>query len=199
MYNTNVFVSNLDKLIRKNNINDKKIEDDIGLSSGTISKWRYRGSLPSIPVLIKIANYFNITMDNLFVDNAISDAVIDNKNRINITQLSMMNEPINKYVNWNPINEYPFTKKEVEFIIDLMNTEGFVYVDDENNISYYLISEFESDPYDETATIYYFCYNKAYSPELIRMEPQILKEFFMYLHNKFIKENSKNFYKLRRR
>ena len=52
-------------LIEQNNINASKLSKEIGISSGLISQWKKGLQKPSLDVVVKIADYFNISVDYL--------------------------------------------------------------------------------------------------------------------------------------
>lgn len=196
-----IFLRNLNKLMERDKINDNTLEEALKLSNGTVSKWRNRGSLPRLKVLINIASYFNVTVDYLIRDN-LDDDNFDNykkeKNTIQMNALidALITDPLNCYVPWQLVEEYPFTEKEVDFIynLDFKYTESYVFSDEENNIDFYLLCKYEKDPFDINREIYYFVYNKAFSPCLRKKDDYIVTEMFNYFHNKHIASAGKQFY-----
>lgn len=50
-------------LCKQNNTNAKQIETQLGLGAGTISKWGT--SSPKLNVIVKVADYFNVSLDYL--------------------------------------------------------------------------------------------------------------------------------------
>ena len=60
------FLTNLQRLMNENNISQNKLAKELGISSATITLWKKRGcDHININTLFKIANYFNITVEEL--------------------------------------------------------------------------------------------------------------------------------------
>lgn len=53
------------QLIKENNISKNKMLTDLGLSKNSFVDWENRGTIPNGDTLIKIANYFNVSIDYL--------------------------------------------------------------------------------------------------------------------------------------
>ena len=60
-------VENIQSLCDKNNTNFKNLERTLDLSNGTISRWNT--SKPSYDKVVKVANYFNVSIDFLITGN----------------------------------------------------------------------------------------------------------------------------------
>lgn len=56
-------LDNIKALCKEHKVSQRKLEQSLGLSNGSISKWSK--SSPSIDVLQKVANYFNVSVDYL--------------------------------------------------------------------------------------------------------------------------------------
>ena len=52
-------------LCQKNNVKPNTVTKSIGLSSATATNWKTSGRIPSGDALIKIAEYFNVSIDYL--------------------------------------------------------------------------------------------------------------------------------------
>ena len=52
-------------LIKEKNITASKLSEDIDISSGLISQWKKRLQNPSFDVIVKIADYFDVSIDYL--------------------------------------------------------------------------------------------------------------------------------------
>lgn len=61
-----MFIENLEKICETKNITIAKMTSDLGLAVGIVSNWRKRGTLPSGEVILKIADYFDCSIDYLF-------------------------------------------------------------------------------------------------------------------------------------
>lgn len=53
------------KLIKENGITASKLSTDLNLSSGITSQWKSRKQMPSISHLLKISDYFDVSVDYL--------------------------------------------------------------------------------------------------------------------------------------
>lgn len=51
--------------MKENNISTYRLTKDTGISNGLISNWKSNVKLPSGENLMKIANYFNVSVDYL--------------------------------------------------------------------------------------------------------------------------------------
>lgn len=51
------------KLCEKNNVSVYRLEKELGLSTGSVSKWDE--SIPRADTLLKVANYFGVSIDYL--------------------------------------------------------------------------------------------------------------------------------------
>ena len=59
------FSDNLKNLRKSQNLDQKKLAEILNVSSKTVSHWETSYTEPSINQLIAIANYFDITLDEL--------------------------------------------------------------------------------------------------------------------------------------
>lgn len=59
------FIETLEKLLKEKNISAHKMSLDLGLSKSVVTAWRDRGNVPSGETLIKIADYFGVSVDYL--------------------------------------------------------------------------------------------------------------------------------------
>ena len=58
-------IDNIEYLCNENNISISKMLADLGLARGLVSNWRKRGTIPSGDIVLKIANYFDVSTDFL--------------------------------------------------------------------------------------------------------------------------------------
>lgn len=65
-------------LCKKQGISISKLESELGFGNSSIKKWE-RNSSPSIDKIIKVANYFNVSVDYLIgntdIENSISEVI----------------------------------------------------------------------------------------------------------------------------
>ena len=60
-----MFAKNLVDLRKEKNLTQKDVGDALGVSLFTVSGWERKGKEPDYDTLIKIALYFNISIDEL--------------------------------------------------------------------------------------------------------------------------------------
>lgn len=60
-------VARIFKLLEENNLKPTDLNNFLGLSRGTVSDWKRRKSNPSVESLIKVAEYFCISLDYLLL------------------------------------------------------------------------------------------------------------------------------------
>lgn len=65
------FAYNINRLRVKFNLTQKQFAEKLGYSEKTVSKWECVGSVPNIGTLYRIANIFNVNIDELFRDNCV--------------------------------------------------------------------------------------------------------------------------------
>ncbi len=58
-------ILNLFTLMQERKVSQKQLSEAIGFSSGNISDWKTGRSSPGIDALLKIADYFNVSVDYL--------------------------------------------------------------------------------------------------------------------------------------
>lgn len=61
--NNSVIVESIKKLCKDNNITVSQLEKETGMSQGLVSKWKDK--IPSLDKIVDIANYFNVTIDEV--------------------------------------------------------------------------------------------------------------------------------------
>ena len=59
------FVDSIERLCNEKNISISKMLSDLGLAKGLVSNWKKRGTVPSGDILLKIADYFDVSTDYL--------------------------------------------------------------------------------------------------------------------------------------
>ncbi len=184
------------------NVNDKCLQDNIGISASTISKWRSRSSFPSVEILLKMAEYFEVSLNDFFTENlSFNNYTIDNLSEnnkvIKHTAMidSLINTPLNKCVEWRFSDEYPFNAEEIKHIIpdfDLKHIEGYYY--EYKNIIYFLICRFNNNSLELERSIYHLKYNKAFRPRAIPADEYIMSEIFDHCHEQNIDVASDYFF-----
>ena len=102
------FIQNLESLCNKKHVTVSRMLSDIGLSKGMISNCKSRGTIPSGDSLIKIADYFGVTVDYLLG----RDTTETSPNTSTVApQLIIQYGEILKYISSLPSNEQLEAKK----------------------------------------------------------------------------------------
>lgn len=76
-----MFWERFEKLCNAKGIKPNPVAAEIGIRSGTVTKWK-NGTIPTGETLIKIANYFNVSIDYL-LGIADSPTAINSHNTVN--------------------------------------------------------------------------------------------------------------------
>lgn len=63
------FFERLSLLLKTKGISQKQLADSLGIRQATISDWKNKGNLPQGETAIKIADYFDISLDYLLTGN----------------------------------------------------------------------------------------------------------------------------------
>ncbi|MBE5741601.1 MAG: helix-turn-helix transcriptional regulator [Clostridiales bacterium] len=99
------FPSILSELIKEKSITKSALSKELGLSSSSvISAWALGKKMPSLENAIKLANYFDLSLDYLF-----GFKEIDDKNT-KYKQVSTFNERLKSYMNNEKISQNQMTK-----------------------------------------------------------------------------------------
>ncbi len=105
--NNNVLIDNIRALCKKNRISISKLESDLFLSPGLISRWTK--STPTVDKVMSIARYFGITVDELI---GLSEDTSENEDIERFLTL-LYNRSLTAETNWeiwdfqNPPEEIP--------------------------------------------------------------------------------------------
>lgn len=65
MFNKEVFYENLKRLRQERGISSAQFADAISMSRSSVTRWNKGERLPSIDVLWRIADYFDVSLDEL--------------------------------------------------------------------------------------------------------------------------------------
>lgn len=84
------FSRNIIKLRKAHNLNQTELGEAIHYSSKAISKWENKETVPDIEVMSEIANYFNVTVDELISEEKPVSKSFAVRNRMYITLSSAL-------------------------------------------------------------------------------------------------------------
>lgn len=102
-----VFIENLKGLIAESNKSLRQLASESGVSAMQYSRY-LSGSIPTIGVTIKIANYFNCSLDYLF---GLSDEEENNKYTTFNFDINLFIENYNELLKQNNTTNYKFMKQ----------------------------------------------------------------------------------------
>lgn len=72
-------------IIRKmNNLSQEQFAEELSVSRQAVSKWETGNAIPDIPVLLKIADFYNITLDQLVRDEYDLSMAMEDDMRLNL-------------------------------------------------------------------------------------------------------------------
>lgn len=74
-----MFFDKFNSLCERRKVSPKKVAMDIGLSGATASKWKKTGATPHMNTLIKIADYFSVSVSDLLEETEKSPIVTDER------------------------------------------------------------------------------------------------------------------------
>lgn len=72
------------QLCNERNIKPNLLAKELGISSGILTRWK-SGSLPNTDTLIKISNYFNVSIDYLIYGEKLSIEMQKDENAVLVT------------------------------------------------------------------------------------------------------------------
>lgn len=114
-------VKNLKMLRQKHNISQQKLASIIGISQQSINKYENQNTEPDIDTLIKLAEYFNTSIDYLvgYTDQEglplnLKNTKIINKDELNIVKTYRVLENDKKHIIKAVINSYTPRSSEDE-------------------------------------------------------------------------------------
>lgn len=117
----NIFID----LCEKKNIKPNPLAEIIGVSSGVVTKWK-KGAMPNLEALIKIADYFDVSVDYLLERTEYTSKNITNNGTNNGTQANMIQNindisaPIEDNEVWDTYSKLS-TKDKLEIKLDILN------------------------------------------------------------------------------
>lgn len=121
MYDNNVFIKNLSKLIEDKKTENKtqnQIADEIGISTGALSKYLNGNATPKADVLYLLAKYFNVTTDYLLGLSDVKTTDPELKNVCNYTGLNENTIAFFRYSRYTELSLF------IEFLIfELFSTD----------------------------------------------------------------------------
>lgn len=136
---SNVLLENIRNLCKKNNVSITRLESDLFLSPGLISRWNK--NMPSLDKIIDIADYFGVSLDDL-AGRAKSESPLSNAGRF---ILLLYKRSINADISWEILNCHTLPKEfeSVTFPKDFLS--GSCYYTSYRNGFFFLLAVHDSD------------------------------------------------------
>ena len=69
------------KIMKKYEISAYKLSSELGISQGNISDWKNGKSRPTIPALLKLSEYFGVSIDYL-LDNPVTQNIQNSEEKV---------------------------------------------------------------------------------------------------------------------
>ena len=157
--NNETIVNSIKTICKEHDITITKLEETLGMSQGLISRWNK--SDPSISKVIDIANYFNISLDDLIgYRNIINDRFIE----------KLLSQTSNKILKWHIYSNSDSDNIPKQYYIPSDNLnfytqeEEIEYFNTHNELSYYT-------PINKGFISIYACYefDKVKAPSEIKL------------------------------
>jgi len=111
----------LSQLRIERNLSQKELADELNISSGSIGMWETHKRLPSLYMLAKLAQYFNVTTDYLLGISSESTTKSINCTHLNNDELQL----INTYRSLSPDARQVVLGKALDLKISAINTQTF--------------------------------------------------------------------------
>lgn len=73
------FYQNIVNLLKSNNITQNQMIQDLNLARNTMYNWNHRKNIPNGTVLLKLSDYFNVSVDFLLGNKKCQNLVKKNK------------------------------------------------------------------------------------------------------------------------
>lgn len=96
-------------LVKEKGITKKKFLDDLSIAQSAIIKWK-NGSLPSTPVLIKIADYLNVSVDYLLCRTNFRE-IPENRKSASLLKLELIHK----------IESSDYNDERIRILLNLVN------------------------------------------------------------------------------
>lgn len=83
------FASNISRLRKNAKLNQSKLADILSYSDKAISKWENGDTIPDVATMHKIAEYFNVTIDDLISNKNVIKKSNARKNHLLVTSIAV--------------------------------------------------------------------------------------------------------------
>lgn len=126
-------VNSIKLLCKNNNMSASQLEKEIGLSQGLISKWQK--TMPSLDKVIDIANYFNVSIDDVIGRNNTQEELI--KTLLQLT--------IDKDIDWKDDDIERAPLEDMETLFSICYDENEIYYAKYEDGYFYLFMQYVTE------------------------------------------------------
>lgn len=138
--NNEKMIESIRKFCKVNNVSPAKLEEKLGFSQGLISRWKDK--TPSLDKIVDIADYFNVTIDELIGRSSSVKKCNDDNLVMSIIKLTE-----DETLKWEKIDDYEeeeINDKSYEDLFDLYDKEIEIYKAKYNESFIFLITQYNN-------------------------------------------------------
>ncbi len=114
------FIERLNKLLEEENLSDRKLANVLGISSSPICNWKKGKQIPTLENAVKIADYFNCSLDYLFglVEIDEKDSFLKGNFNLRLKKIlkdkKLTQKQLNEATGFNNVNTNGWLNKNVQ-------------------------------------------------------------------------------------
>ncbi len=120
---SSIFTSNLKKLLSEHNMTYKELSEKLGVKSSSISMWMTGNSLPRMGLLDKLADLFNVSVEDLITDKEEHESYYLNEETAKLAQEMFEDEDMRSLFDMKRNMPPERFKAHIEFMKNLYNQE----------------------------------------------------------------------------
>ena len=139
--NNELLVKSIREICKENKITPSQLENELGFGAGLISRWSKNS--PSLDKIVDIADYFNITIDELIGRSSNNDKKCNDDNLV----MSIIKLTEDETLKWKKIDDYEeeeINDRSYEDLFDLYDEEIEIYKAKYNESFIFLIAQYNS-------------------------------------------------------
>ncbi len=120
---SSIFTSNLKKLLSENNMTYKELSEKLGVKSSSISMWMTGNSLPRMGLLDKLADLFNVSVEDLITNKEENESYYLNEETVKLAQEMFEDKDMRSLFDMKRNMPPERFKAHIEFMKKLYNQE----------------------------------------------------------------------------
>lgn len=139
--NNELLVKSIREICKENKITPSQLENELGFGAGLISRWSKNS--PSLDKIVDIADYFNVTIDELIGRNSNNDKKCNDDDLV----MSIIKLTEDEALKWEKIDDYKkeeINDKSYEDLFDLYDKEIEIYKAKYNESFIFLITQYNN-------------------------------------------------------